>query len=174
MKRFFLLILVLGSSLFGSGLSEDLEKLNYNQRTILMKTFFDSKEFYKQRNDRLLLTAIAWKESNFGEKLISPTDDYGTFQINLKSFNSRFGSDLKRAGLDKYTKDFLKNNHRIGMMAAVAELDFWKDKYKNDLDKVIASYNAGINSSNGLDYANDVKQRMIVLDSYLKSKSQKF
>ena len=169
MKKLFLLILIC-SNLFCSDLAEDLKNLNYNQRYILVKTFFDSKEFYKSKNDRLLLTAIAWKESNFGEKLVSKTQDYGTFQININSFNSRFGSEIKAAGLSTYTKDLLKNNHRVGMMAAVAELNFWKEKYKTDLDKVVASYNDGTNISNiGKEYSADIRKRMIILDSYLKT-----
>mgnify|MGYP003585699360 CR=1 FL=1 len=170
MKLYILLIMFCSNLFCSENTAKALSELNYNQRYILVKTFYDSKEFVKTKNERLLLTAIAWKESNFGEKLESKTNDFGVFQINLKSFNSRFGEQLKSNNLDKYAKNMLRNNHKVGMMAAVAELNFWKQKYPKDLDKVIASYNDGSDITQvGKDYATDIKERIAVLDSYLKT-----
>lgn len=149
-------------------LAKDLDNLSYNQRSVLVDVYYSAKEKTKSKTESLLLTAIAWKESSFGEKLESSTGDYGTFQINLKTFVSRFGEDLKQAGILKHSKTMLKYNRNIGMTAALAELNYWKEKYNGDLDKVLSSYNAGHNLNAGKEYSIDVKQRMIILDSYLK------
>lgn len=154
-------------------LNKDIENLTYNQRNVLFKTYFDSTEVTKLKNERLLLTAIAWKESEFGENLVSPTQDYGTFQINIKSFNSRFGKDIEAAGLSKHTKSILKKNHNVGLKCAYAELSHWKKVYKNDLNKVIASYNDGTNITYiGERYAQDIKNRMSILNSYIEKRTK--
>lgn len=149
-------------------LVNDLEKLSYNQRVVLFDVYYSAKEKTKSKFEGLLLTAIAWKESSFGEKLESPTGDYGTFQINLKSFNARFGDDLKQYGISQFSKSMLISSRTVGLIAATAELNYWKDIHHGDLDKVLASYNAGHNIDAGKDYSADIKQRVAILEYYLK------
>lgn len=171
-----IIFLLLSFDLYASDkeqLNKDIENLTYNQRNVLFKTYFDSTEVTKLKNERLLLTAIAWKESDFGENLVSSTQDYGTFQINLKSFNSRFGKDIDAAGLAKYTKSILKKNHNVGLKCAYAELTHWKKLYKNDLNRVIASYNDGNNITEiGKTYAKDIKNRMSILETYIHKRTK--
>jgi hypothetical protein len=39
---------------------------------------------------------------------------------------------------------------------AMINLQFWKDNYGNNWHKIWASYNAGYNWSNGVEYSNDI------------------
>lgn len=158
---------------YRDNLKKDLNSLSLNQREQLARTFVDSKNVTNNKTERLLISAIAWKESSFGEKLESSTHDYGVYMINIHSFKDRFKDEIKRLHLtDKQVKNFLKQNHNIGLQASYAEIQYWKKRYNGDMFKVIASYNAGNNgtSSVGKDYARDVILRMALLNSYLKER----
>lgn len=79
-----------------------------------------------------LMLAVMWHESNFNEKVVSKTNDYGLMQIN--KINHKWLSE--KLGIT----DFLDAKQNI--KAGVYMLSTYLLKYK-DIDKALMAYNLG-------------------------------
>jgi len=79
-----------------------------------------------------LMLAVMWHESNFNEKVVSRTNDYGLMQIN--KINHKWLSD--KLGIT----DFLDAKQNI--KAGVYMLSTYLLKYE-DIDKALMAYNLG-------------------------------
>lgn len=102
------------------------------------------------------LAAIAWQESNAGERLVNKrTKDYGVFQNHLKTVASREGVKPTKHLANRLVKDFDYSAEH-----AVKELQYWKQVHrKGSMRDVLASYNAGFNVKAGKKYANAVMKK---------------
>lgn len=87
---------------------------------------YDVEEYYP------LMLAVMWHESNFNEKVVSKTNDYGLMQIN--KINHKWLSE--KLGIT----DFLDAKQNI--KAGVYMLSTYLLKYK-DIDKALMAYNLG-------------------------------
>ena len=164
-----IMIVISSMTLYAGEINSDkikeLQNLTPAQKEVLTKTL---KNPSLTKKEKLLFTAIAWKESSLGKYIENPkSGDYGTFQINLNTFNKRFKDDMEYAGLSKFSKRLLKKNYNLNLMAAKAEINFWKRFHKGDLSKTIASYNDGtIISSTGKKYSKDIQDRMRIIEEF--------
>lgn len=107
------------------------------------------------------MAAIALQESNAGEQLVNHrTRDYGVFQNHLKTVASREGVKPSKHLANKLVKNFdYSADH------AVKELEYWKQVRKDRLQDVLASYNAGFNMKAGRKYANEVMDKIAMLQN---------
>lgn len=110
------------------------------------------------------LAAIAWKESSAGKNKANWNDpSVGVFHNLLKSVAKRegvYGNDEKEVIL------IVRLMHEFDFSAkhAVLELKYWKKQYGDDWRKIWASYNAGWNWFNGIEYSDNIAQKI----SYLR------
>lgn len=174
----FLISLLIVSNLYGKTYKEELETLTPQQYAVLMYSL----ETGKEHNLGYTLAAIAWKESSFGKNKVNQNDgkhgSYGSHQILLTSAvgflreNKIVNVDLK----DKASKDilieYLTKDEEVSMRFALEELKYWHKRHKGNYKKMIASYNAGnagINSTAGEKYANDVAYRVKLLQEFISN-----
>lgn len=126
----------------------------------------------------LLLTAIIWKESSFGVKLINRKDgkngSYGVAQILLETAMVR--NNVSTSEEIRKLRMRLLTDHIFNLKEAVKELKFWNEYHKVRKKRkqwrlyTVASYNAGYksyNSSKGKAYANDIAVRIEALKKFL-------
>lgn len=107
------------------------------------------------------MAAIALQESNAGEQLVNHrTKDYGVFQNHLKTVASREGVKPSKHLANKLVKNFDYSAEH-----AVKELEYWKQVRKDRLQEVLASYNAGFNLKAGRKYANEVMEKIAMLQN---------
>lgn len=154
---------------------------NINQKKLL-KEFNDltveqkktMKEVFKYGEKHglgLSLTAITWKESEFGRNKVSPGGgNLGVAQINIKTYLKRHGIKDTKVNRKKYASKLI-NDNKHNLSAAVDELKYWKSvkKSKTPLKKVYANYNNGWNiNKTGIAYANDIEARIKILEKKLK------
>jgi len=159
----FIIYTILASVLF-AGLKDDLNHLSSQQREVL-KAAYDYGEPFDLG---YTLAAIAWKESSFGIDLISETDDYGVFQINLYTYKNRFSDEITDLNAtDMQLQIILINDFATNASAAIAELTFWRSAHSGDYTKMLESYNGGWRGNP--QYADKVKDRVKVLIQYRKS-----
>lgn len=118
----------------------------------------------------LSLTAITWKESNFGEDKISPGGgNLGLAQINVSSYLSRYNIKPTKDNIARARKKLI-NDDKLNLKAAVDELKYWKTVKKQSLKKSYANYNNGtIVNKTGIAYANDIEARIKFLEKRLKA-----
>lgn len=127
----------------------------------------------------LLLTAIIWKESSFGVKLINRKDgkngSYGVAQILLETAMVRNNVKTSKEVRDLRMK--LLTDHIFNLNEAVKELKFWRQYHKVRKKRkqwrlyTVASYNAGFRSyksPKGRAYANDIAVRIEALKKFFK------
>lgn len=148
-------------------LYKELQTLNSEQKEILKTTW----ERGKPLGLNYTLTAIAWQESNFGKYKVGKwSPDYGVFQINLKTYKSRYKDEIKVYKLqDRHIKKWLTDNYTIGFIAAVDEILFWKEVHDGNWNKIWASYNDGTRIGyKGKKYSKEISQRIRVIDRYYK------
>lgn len=148
-------------------LVKELEHLKPHQKEILFKTYNAAKPLDMQWT----MTAIAWRESQFGRDLVGrTTPDFGVFQININTFKNRHKRDLKRFPVnDKKLKRMLKNDYDLGFSCALEELEYWKSVRGNDWRKIWGSYNGGYKPNER--YAEWIYKRIKALKIYIKSHS---
>lgn len=158
-----LLLLILPLFIWSASLKE-LHNLTPKQAEVMKMTM----EYGKQHNLSYTLTAIAWKESNFGKYLVGwTTPDYGIFQNNYYTYKNRFKKRINQAGLTKsQVIKMLTHSFYIGAEAAVAELKFWRKS--RDWRHSVESYNDGTRiSAKGKAYGADIAKRVRLLQQYL-------
>ena len=144
-------MILVASTANANKLDKYLENLSGPQLAVMYRTFYTA----KVHDLHWTMTAIAWKESEFGLNLVGrTTPDYGVFQINIKTYRNRF-SDYD--GL----KDELTNNYSLGFSAALAEIEYWKSVHGSNWNKVWASYNSGWTGGKG--YSDSIKLRIKAL-----------
>jgi hypothetical protein len=151
----------------------ELENLNSEQRTVLYKAYSAGIDADLQYT----LTAIAWKESNFGVYFSDLGDgskgSFGPFHALLDTVVVRYHAtntwQTSRLA-ERLIKDF-----DFAASVSIAELQCWKQhwKSKGSLQNryMIASYNAGYKSytsPKGREYALDILLRMRILQEYFK------
>jgi hypothetical protein len=121
-----------------------------------VSVMYESFQIGKQKDMSYSLAAIAWKESSAGKYMINLQDpSAGVFHITminalayLKWENNNFNRN--RAA------QLLVEDFQLSAEFAMINLQFWKDNYGNNWHKIWASYNAGYNWSNGVEYSNDI------------------
>lgn len=159
-------MLLLSTLLYGDKLHNELKNLSPSQKQVLYKTFEKGKSLDLQYT----LTAIAWQESSFGKfKVGKWSPDYGVFQINLKTWKSRYSKEIKQYNLtDKKIKKYLVKHYDLGFVAAVDEILFWKTVHGNNWNKIWASYNDGTHiSSRGLKYSQKIAKKIKAIKKYI-------
>lgn len=151
----------------------ELENLNSEQRSVLYKAYTAGMDSDLQYT----LTAIAWKESDFGVYITNLGDgskgSFGPFHALLDTVKVRYhATNTWQASrlAERLIKDF-----DFAASNAITELQCWKQQWKGkgslQYRYMIASYNAGYKSygsTKGRQYALDVILRMQVLQDYFK------
>lgn len=84
------------------------------------------------------LLAIAYTESRWNNQAVSPTGDYGAFQINCRIWYKTFGYDSVR----ECAQDMLRD---VGVGAAAASyiMNHYRAKFPHCRKHVFACYNGG-------------------------------
>jgi hypothetical protein len=151
----------------------ELENLNSEQRSVLYKAYTAGIDADLQYT----LTAIAWKESDFGVYFSDLGDgskgSFGPFHALLDTVAARYHAtntwQTSRLA-ERLIKDF-----DFSASVSIGELQCWKQhwRHKGSLQNryMIASYNAGYrsyDSNDGRKYALDILLRMRVLQEYFK------
>ena len=170
MKTLLILLLLIVnaySNVNHSKLLKEFNDLTVEQKKTMKEVF----KYGEKHGLGLSLTAITWKESEFGRNKISPGGgNLGLAQINMTSYLKRHGIKNTKANRKKYAK-ILINDNKHNLSAAVDELKYWKSvkKSKTPLKKVFANYNNGtVINSTGIAYANDVAARIKILEKKFK------
>lgn len=161
-----LLTLLLTVSLYGDKLLNELKNLSPDQKAVLYKTF----EKGKALDLHYTLTAIAWQESSFGKfKIGRWSADYGVFQINIRTWKSRYSKEIKQYGLtNEKIKKYLVEHYDLGFVAAVDEILFWKTVHGNNWNKIWASYNDGTHiSAKGHKYSKLIGKKVRAIKKFL-------
>lgn len=144
------LILLLPVLLFG--------QFNAKQVQTLKQVYYMAKPY---GNDyAIVMAAIALQESEMGLHLINPiSGDYGVFQINLNTYQARYGRNPK-------AKQLLVRHFHINFRAAKDELDFWRSIHGNNWQKVLASYNGGFRGNKA--YAKAIMKNIPIVKKQLR------
>ena len=161
-----LLILALPFFLLASPkLERELATLSKEQLKVLYKTFY----YGKQHDLQWTLTAIAWKESNFGKyRRNDNSKDYGIFQVNLNTYKRRYANELIAHNLsDSTIIDYHIRYFEFNVVAAVDEIRYWQS-VRSDWLTVWASYNDGtVIGPKGKAYATDIARRIKTLQHFI-------
>ena len=112
--------------------------------------------------------AIAWQESSCGENLENPHDrsdgSYGIFGSTIRSAANRFHKHYHMILSDQEVQDLLVYYPDFAAAACIWELDFWKKvRGEGRWTQIWASYNAGWAWKKGLDYADDIREKIVFL-----------
>lgn len=115
------------------------------------------------------LPAISWVESRAGEVLVginkNGANDYGAFQINLKTASNMEGTT------SAYQRNILASklitNVKYSSEMAVEVLSYWYN-YHKDWNKMVMSYNAGFNVEAGQEYKDKVVKAIRMLERCVK------
>ena len=172
--RLILAILLIATFSFGKTYKDQLNGLNEFQRETLVSSLRAGKMF-KNKEHGIILAAIAWKESNLGMRKINDKDgkhgSWGAHQILLDSALKRLKDLEKVVGKNNIAK-ILYYSDTFSAAMATKELTYWSKVHKGDLEKTLASYNAGwksTESSRGLKYAKDVQYRAKLIAEYIEA-----
>lgn len=158
-------VMVLAISAYGNTLINELKNLSPQQAEVMKMTW----EKGKALDLHYTLTAIAWQESSFGKYKIGKwSPDYGTFQINLKTYKSRYAKEIKAHNLsDKKIRSYLIDYYDLGFVAATDEILFWKRVHRGNWNKIWASYNDGTHiSSKGRSYSKQIAAKIKALKAF--------
>lgn len=182
MKKILLVIALVFSSVYLCANDQEtiaryyrqLKRLNEDQIKIMLFSYKVGLEY----DLGYALTAVAWKESNFGKYLINISDGkegaYGVYHILLDTAASR--NKLKTAwDRSRYAERLI---FEIDLCAdeAITELLYWKKYFKRTSTPwkaMFAGYNAGskgMKSVAGKAYADDAILRVKALQWYFKEK----
>ena len=164
-----LLVLILTVGLHASLINE-LYKLNPEQQ----KVFNQIVAWAEVHDLKWTMLSIAWKESNYGKYRVGKfSEDYGVFQINLRTFKNRFAQQLEAFPLSESSiKKILTTDDELNFLASIAEIKFWHSVHGHNWRKVWGSYNDGTHISyKGREYAQDIARRIKLLKIFLKEKS---
>lgn len=165
MKKLLLLLVVPFLLLASPKLERELATLDKEQLKVLYKTFY----YGKQHDLHWTLTAIAWKESNFGKYRRNDTSqDYGIFQVNLNTYKRRYADEIAAHSLSDNT---IINYHiryfEFNIAAAVDEIRYWQS-VRSSWKDIWASYNDGtVISFKGRSYSNDIAKRIKTLQHFI-------
>jgi len=106
------------------------------------------------------LAAIAWKESSAGKYLINIQDpSFSAFHITINNAIAYLKWTDTNFNRNRAAQ-LLIEDFQLSAEFAMINLQFWKDNYGNNWHKIWASYNAGYNWSNGVEYSNDVASKI--------------
>lgn len=158
---FFLSSLLFAGSV--SSLKEELDCLSSDQKTFLIDAYSYGKEFRYE----YLLPAIAWQESKFNKIPVNVSDpSFGPYHFFLENIKN---ISLSKTGFQKniFVSQLLKEA-KFSTLVAIIQLQKWKKVHKNDLEKVIKSYNSGYNidSKRAKRYYDAIALKMYVLKNY--------
>lgn len=172
-----LLLLVTFGASAGHLTCAEFDKMDYNQKRILKKSY----EFGKKEGYEHTLAAIAWKESRAGEALHRRDirgGSHGVFHnlldnVLFREYGKRLsGKDAASPRLIRATKKRLKSDFNFAAKHAVLELQYWNERTWN-LYYVWAAYNGGYNAfstadnkrarDKSLDYADDILRRVYLV-----------
>lgn len=105
-----------------------------------------------------VLAAIMWKESSAGINKSRNGDSHGAFQNRTSTVQAR----LKQQGVHRSQAQIAKElqNNSVAIKWASVELFYWLDVHKGNMSKAVASYNAGWNTSKGMNYSRSVMSKV--------------
>jgi len=142
-------------------LSYELGHITPKQQKVACMVFKKAKEFHLEYT----MTAIAWEESKFGKYNVNLADpSFGVFHNQIDSVADRHGTKSKW-GKSRLAEQLLYS-FDFSFAEALAELKYWQTYYKNSWDwwrKMVMSYNAGHNLSNGKTYYKRIVLKIKVL-----------
>lgn len=186
MKKILAILLILCSFVFGKGYDaaavdkhyKRLTELSPKQKEVLFATYTKGKkQGFKE------ISAIAWNESNLGEVMINPKDgkygSHGTYHALMDTVLARYKLKPSKHNIT-VIGDRLRTDFEFSSNEVIAELKYWKQRYRNDpnqYDKMLASYNAGtkgLNSTFGVAYKNVTKNRMLAIERYIKNNQKAY
>jgi len=185
MKKLILLLMVLVVSLFAkplkpeSVLAKELTKLDKGQQELLFKSYI----YAEQNGYGYTLTAVAWKESNFGKIVANPKEGkygtYGPYQSKVEDVLARNHLKPTKDNIAKVREQLL-HDLKFAANDAIIELKAWdhshaKKKKVNVYRSTLAAYNAGTaaeKSSLGKGYAEDIVHRLPIVKKYIMSKPE--
>lgn len=110
------------------------------------------------------LAAIAWKESSAGRALvrIEPTGSYKDVSYgiyhNLLRYTAKRAGCSTRSCESKVVQELMTNPVKAAWYA-MAELDYWKGRYKGNHMKIWSAYNSG-SPTRGVKYARDISKKI--------------
>lgn len=157
---------------------KEIGELTIEQKEVMLRAYVTG----SKTNYGYTLTAIAWKESEFGKFKMNTYDghnlkyvgSYGVYHILL---NTAMGREKNKSNwrASRIAERLYEDDDYCAEKALV-ELRFWERSWKNkgvgkQYSHTIASYNAGynsLNSSSGREYASDILNRVRALKKYFK------
>ena len=164
MRRLLYSVLLITSTLFSSS---KFNELNSEQLKKIAKTVTDVNI---DQNDRTLIAAIGWQESDFDKKIaFKKTSWSGYFQLSPKSVKRR-NPHISMTDISyrlRYDWSFMTKESQ-------AEINYWRDYFKkknnNSLIPVLAAYNNGFawKRPKSMKYANEVISKKNYLDSLVR------
>lgn len=184
--KILLLILVSVQLVFSSTSNEerlinkyliDLSNLTPSQYDVMTKSYKLGLEI----DLGYILTAIAWKESNFGDYMLNLSDgEYGSFG----PYHIRLDYSIKRNNL---TSKWLRDRHaekliydlEYSAIEALEIINYWRKYFKPKLKKdnvdreIFSAYNGGYsyNNKDALSYGNDAIIRVKALKRFFAKHS---
>lgn len=171
MKKLIILFLLIMSAQVQAGYDFSQTQLNN------MKKAYN----YGMQNKRMLpssrmgdlnlgyvMAAILWQESSAGIECGRNGHAVGAFQNYIPTVKSR----MKQNGVQKTTNQIQNELSQFNKSAqwATVELSYWDKIHKGNIQKTLASYNAGWSIGKGQGYSNSVmkKARYLKTNNVLK------
>lgn len=106
------------------------------------------------------LAAIAMRESSGGKYMINLQDpSAGVFHITINNALSYLKWKDNNFNRNRAAQ-LLIEDFTMSAEFAMINLQFWKDLHGDNWRKIWASYNAGYNWKNGVDYSNDISKKI--------------
>lgn len=108
-----------------------------------------------------IMAAILWQESSAGMNCGKNGHAVGAFQNYVPTVKSR----MKQDGTHKPSHQIAKelSNFNTSAHWASVELNYWLKVHNGNMNKALASYNAGWNTKAGASYSNSVMRKAVYL-----------
>jgi hypothetical protein len=147
------------------------DKLNNQQKETLYKAY----KYGETDGIGYSLAAIGWQESQAGKYLVNLSDpSFGVFAITIKTASKVEGIDEESFEANLLAQKLIFD-FNYGMKMAKREILYWLNYHKEDWSRTWASYNAGFDTSNGIEYtgliAGYVRVLQKCLPTYIAQKS---
>lgn len=186
MKKILALLLVLCSFVFAKGYDAQAVDKHYKilldmspkQKEVLFATYTTGK-----KHGLKVISAIAWNESNLGEVNVNLKDgrygSYGTYHALMDTVLARYKLKPSKHNI-AVLSERLKTDFEFSSNEVIAELKYWKNRYKKDsnqYEKMLASYNAGtkgLNSTAGIRYKEVTVNRVKAIDRYMETHKHEY
>lgn len=161
LKSIVLIIGILTSSLAFAG-------YNFNDKQIdnLNKAYhYGEKRSSPFKNSRIefgyIMAAILWQESSAGMNCGKNGHAVGAFQNYIPTVKSRMKQDGKNKPNHQIANEL--SNFNTSAHWASVELNYWLGVHDGNMNKALASYNAGWNTRAGAGYSNSVMRKALYL-----------